>query len=526
MPCNTTSTIRCAGKQPVACSALVALACLALASCGGGPGAAHPDLVVEAPAVSDPRPAAGAGFTFSASVRNAGRGNAAATTLRVYRSDDEAITPSDEEVGATTVAGLAASASRVASAQVTAPSSPGTHYYGACVDPVAGESDSANNCSATMRVVVQAQNLEPASPQPDLVVELPAVSDGSPVAGASFPFSATVRNAGDGDAAAAALHVYRSDDETITLSDEQVANAPVPELAASKSSPESVELSAPSSSGTYYYGACVHAVAEESDTTNNCSTAVQVTVHTPQVTASAAPRPDLVVLGAWVDNANPAIGGVFELGAEVHNRATKMELEMTLRFYRSTDATIERSDTHLGDRGWWMGTNRYNQEVYDYVTLQAPSSKGTYYYGACVDALVVESDTTNNCSAAATIKVSHNKPDLSVGSWSVLLPRAVGTSLTLKKRVYNTGGPSEATTLRLIQLPDRESKPSDGTQVAEAAVPKLVVTRAAAAYATQTLVFTTPATAGWYYYVMCVDAVRGESDTTNNCSGVSPIEFH
>ena len=162
---NTRSTVRCSGRQPVACGALVALACIALASCGGGPGAAHPDLVVENPAVSDPRPAAGAGFTFSATVRNAGRGNAAATTLRVYRSDDEVITPSDEQVGDAAVAGLAASASRVASVKVTAPSSPGTHYYGACADPVPEESDTANNCSATVRVVVQVQVLEPASPR-------------------------------------------------------------------------------------------------------------------------------------------------------------------------------------------------------------------------------------------------------------------------------------------------------------------------------------------------------------------------
>ena len=41
---------------------------------------------------------------------------------------------------------------------------------------------------------------------------------------------------------------------------------------------ESVELTAPSSPGTYYYGACVAAVTDESDTTNNCSASVPVTV--------------------------------------------------------------------------------------------------------------------------------------------------------------------------------------------------------------------------------------------------------
>ena len=40
------------------------------------------------------------------------------------------------------------------------------------------------------------------------------------------------------------------------------------------------------------------------------------------------------------------------------------------------------------------------------ITLTAPSTAGTYYYGACVDSETGESDTTNNCSAAVTVTVS------------------------------------------------------------------------------------------------------------------------
>ena len=40
-------------------------------------------------------------------------------------------------------------------------------------------------------------------------------------------------------------------------------------LAAAGSSSQSVDLTAPDTSGTYYYGACVDAVTGESDTTNN-----------------------------------------------------------------------------------------------------------------------------------------------------------------------------------------------------------------------------------------------------------------
>ena len=49
-------------------------------------------------------------------------------------------------------------------------------------------------------------------------------------------------------------------------------------LGAGVSSDESISVTAPATAGTYYYGACVEAVTNESDTTNNCSAAVTVTV--------------------------------------------------------------------------------------------------------------------------------------------------------------------------------------------------------------------------------------------------------
>ena len=55
-------------------------------------------------------------------------------------------------------------------------------------------------------------------------------------------------------------------------------------LSAGGSGDESIDLTAPSTAGTYYYGACVDSVSGESDTTNNCSASVEVTV-------SSAPDP-------------------------------------------------------------------------------------------------------------------------------------------------------------------------------------------------------------------------------------------
>ena len=113
---------------------------------------------------------------------------------------------------------------------------------------------------------------------PDLVVAPPSVSDTSLSTGERFTLRATVRNDGAGDAAATALHYYRSRNSTISSSDTRVGTDSVGRLAAAATSAESIRLTAPSSAGTYYYGACVDAVANESDTANNCSSSVAVTV--------------------------------------------------------------------------------------------------------------------------------------------------------------------------------------------------------------------------------------------------------
>ena len=115
----------------------------------------RPDLVVESPDMSDATVRTGASFMLSQTVVNRGEGAAGATTLHSYRSPDSTISASDTLVGTTPVSGLAAGASELAPVVVTAPNSAGTYYYGGCVEPVDGESDTANNCSAGVPVTVE-----------------------------------------------------------------------------------------------------------------------------------------------------------------------------------------------------------------------------------------------------------------------------------------------------------------------------------------------------------------------------------
>ena len=111
---------------------------------------------------------------------------------------------------------------------------------------------------------------------PNLVVDLPTVSLSSPMAGQSFTLNITVRNRGSGSSGPTAVSYYRSTDMTITSADTQVGADRVPRLDASGTSAESILTYAPSTTGTYYYGACVDSVSGESD--KNCSAVVSATV--------------------------------------------------------------------------------------------------------------------------------------------------------------------------------------------------------------------------------------------------------
>lgn len=113
---------------------------------------------------------------------------------------------------------------------------------------------------------------------PDLVLDTPRVSNSALAPGQSFTLSVTVRNRGAGQATSTTLRYYRSSDATISTGDATVGTDGIGSLAASGAIDRSIGLTSPSDAGTYYYGACLDAVPEESDTGNNCSGSVAVTV--------------------------------------------------------------------------------------------------------------------------------------------------------------------------------------------------------------------------------------------------------
>ena len=456
-----------------------------------------PDLIVESPTVSDSSPDAGASFTLSATVRNQGGSRSDYTTLRYYLSTDATITTGDTEVDTDYVTRLDPSATSDESARIEAPSSEGTYYYGACVDAVSGESDTGNNCSSAITITVLGS---------DLVVESPTVSESSLGPGASFTLSATVRNQGEGAAPSTTLRYYLSTDETITTGDTEIETSYVSSLDPSETSDKRAYLEAPSSEGTYYYGACVDAATGESDTSNNCSNAVTVTVS----------GSDLVVESPTVSESSPDAGASFRLYATVRNQGGSRSDYTTLRYYLSTDEIITTGDTEIETS--YVSSLDPSETSDERAYLEAPSNEGTYYYGACVDAVSGESDTGNNCSSAVTVTVLGS--DLVVESPAVSESSpGPGASFILSATVRNQGeGAAPSTTLRYYLSTDETITTGD-SEIETSYVSSLDPSETS----DERAYLEAPSSEGTYYYGACVESVTGESDTGNNCSSAVTV---
>ena len=342
--------------------------------------------------------------------------------------------------------------------------------------------------------------------RPDLWVAASA-SDAELSPGEAFELTATVGNRGGSEAPPTTLRYHRSADATITTSDTQLGTDAVAALAPAVAVATSLTLNAPSEPGTYYFGACVDAVRGESGTANNCSAGVALTVRAP------AAQPDLDVKASLSAGAVRP-GEAFELLATVRNRGGAQAQATTLRYYRSTDATITTSDTQLGTDA--VAALAPAVAVATSLTLNAPSEPGTYYFGACVDAVRGESGTANNCSAgvALTVRAPAAQPDLDVKASLSAGAVRPGEAFELLATVRNRGGAqAQATTLRYYRSTDATITTADTEEGADA-----VEGLAASGTSTGSIALTSQSTADTYYYGACADAVPDESDRTNNCS--------
>ena len=484
------------------------LAELGLSYCSGDQA---PDLVASVTSVGDAGILyVGESFTINAEVHNQGTGPAASTTLRYYRSTDRMISTSDARIDTDHVDPVPVSETMPESLSRTAPSRTGTYYYGVCVDPVAGESNILNNCSQAFPATV----LERTSP--DLVASVTSVGDaGILYVGESFTINAEVHNQGTGPAASTTLRYYRSTDRMISTSDARIDTDHVDPVPVSETMPESLSRTAPSRTGTYYYGVCVDPVAGESNILNNCSQAFPATV-------LERTSPDLVASVTSVGDAGILyVGESFTINAVVYNQGTGPAASANLSYYRSTDRTISTSSDTL------IGTDvvdpvPVSETRAESLSRTAPSRTGTYYYYVCVVPVAGESDTRNNCSVAEPGYVEESaKPDLVIWKFVTNEKSAEpGAQITFTVNVRNLGNAgSPSTTFMIFMSPSSTSREFRQYAVD---VPPIGASDDQEFY----ILRPGPNLNGRLHFWACLDPVPGgESNTGNNCSDTDYIDF-
>ena len=239
---------------------------------------------------------------------------------------------------------------------------------------------------------------------PDLEFTNVAPTSVTAAPGQSFTVRFTIRNSGGAASAATTMRFYESDNATISTGDIEIGDAPFGALASGSSRTVSAEFTLSSAaSGTLYLGSCVDPVSGESDTSNNCSPSVQVTV-------SSSGSPNLSFKGISPSSVSVNSGTSFQIRDILVNTGTLTSPPTTLRLFRSSDATISTGDTEFGTTVAVASLDP-SEEIPvtgDITFTNTTGATVTVYVGFCVDVVEgeTEEDQEDNCSNAVTVIVA------------------------------------------------------------------------------------------------------------------------
>ena len=163
--------------------------------------------------------------------------------------------------------------------------------------------------------------------------------------------------------------------------------------------------------------------------------------------------PDLVIDSPLVvgGSAFTPPEGHFTLLVTVRNQGDSLATATTLRYYRSTDATISTRDTEVGTAA--VGTLAAAGTSAKSIRLTTPSSEGTYYYGACVASVAGESNTDNNCSSSRAVRV-----------WSASSPVTIPDA-TLRVRIAVALGKASDATITVAEMMTLSTLQAHGSNI-------------------------------------------------------------
>lgn len=324
--------------------------------------------------------------------------DAPASVLRVFRSTDAKISRADAAV--TTMAVPALGTNGEGEGEVFYPDAEvdvgwirRTLWFGACVDPVPGETDTTDNCSQGVPVDVGVV--------PDLAVATVTVSPSPLPPGAPIEIAGTVVNVGSGEAPGWTADIFVGDHPGDPRSfGEELGRLSLGHLEPAATQHIRLAATASDAAGTYWYSVCVEAVEFDPSRTNDCRTV-----------AVAVEGPNLVVDQPEVDDPRPGSDEFFTFGVRVRNEGTAIAPPS---FLYVKDTYGQEGETILLNVPVPSLAAGEGTTVSASVHVHGP---GLHQVHGCAVAIAGER-TTDNCSAAADVEVE----GIELAYWSALDP--------------------------------------------------------------------------------------------------------
>jgi len=250
------------------------------------------------------------------------------------------------------------------------------------------------------------------------------------LAGETVQMELTVENNGEKNTESFHMGFYLSTNSVISTSDTLLGadNGYILSRDAPYENLESVTIPIGTTPGNYYLGAYVDHdnLIPEATGANNIAY-YPITV--------LPPPSDLTVPFAGVNDSTLLPTQSFSLLAIVRNDGDgPSPATTTLRYYRSTNSIISTGDTQVGTDAIGVLAPNATQATNDPET--APASEGTWWYGACIDSVAHESNTSNQCSTGAQVTVAIQSPVVTTNAASNIQ----ATQATVSATVNPNGG--------------------------------------------------------------------------------------
>lgn len=345
--------------------------------------------------------AAGESITITDIVSNSGY-SASGIYVYYYISTDSSINATDTFIGSRPITNLDDSTPNINTGiNISLPRDfpLGTYYLGAIVDAqnLVAENNDNDNTANVVAITVT-------SPQPsDLIFSDFTTDNYLNRYQNNISITDTVSNQGTANEMSFTVNYYRSSDDIIDPSlDTLLGQRTISSLAASASDTATSTFYINTYSlNSFYVGAIIDptGTAIESDTTNNTSSTVTVSIVYPDLSMGAITLPPTALVGETISTTTT----INNIGLAPFTQ------NVSIYYYLSTDNIIDTNDLYLSSSNYYdvLAVNE-STNITANITIPLNLSNGTYYIAGIIDPYnyLGDTDTTNNTSIAVALEIS------------------------------------------------------------------------------------------------------------------------